>query len=334
MVRIAARVQRVTLRSFGVVCETYRAQSTWRYQPFTSVGCRAWRLLPSVRSWLALYGTRHRVSTRRARPRTVGCDPRVHVAGSFTFQSEGCRGTGEWWPGGGRTLGALGTLRPTYVRPNIVKTIRARGELGTCWRQGVSGGRWRPLDREFLRRDPRDVAPGLLGKLLIRDDGGPRRVARIVEVEAYCGSDDPAAHTHRGRTDRNATMFAPAGHLYMFFTYGLHHCANVVCGNEEGVAVLLRAAAPIEGLDAMYAARGPAARRDRDLCSGPAKLAQAFGLDLSLDGTDLLTSSKMALADDGTRTTEIVQTTRVGINVAAEKPWRWYVTGDPNVSQR
>lgn len=158
-------------------------------------------------------------------------------------------------------------------------------------------------------------------------------MARIVETEAYCGADDPAAHTFRGRTDRNATMFEPAGRMYVYFTYGLHHCANVVCGAGEGVAVLLRAAHPLEGLDAMYAARGRAARRDRDLCSGPAKLAQAFGFDRSHDGIDLVSSPEVWLEDDGWRPDEVTQTTRVGITVGVDEPWRWYVTGDPNVSR-
>lgn len=195
----------------------------------------------------------------------------------------------------------------------------------------MSGGR--RIGQQLLQRDPRVVAPELLGLLMVRDDGEVRRVARIVETEAYCGADDPAAHTFRGRTDRNATMFEPAGRMYVYFTYGLHHCANVVCGAGEGVAVLLRAAHPLEGRDAMYAARGRAARRDRDLCSGPAKLAQAFGFDRSHDGIDLVSSPEVWLEDDGWRPDEVTQTTRVGITVGVDEPWRWYVTGDPNVSR-
>ncbi len=132
-----------------------------------------------------------------------------------------------------------------------------------------------------------------------RVPGEPELAARIVEVEAYCGADDAGSHAFRGRTQRNATMFGPAGHLYVYFTYGMHWCANVVAG-EPGVAaaVLLRAAAPLEGLETMRERR-PAARRDRDLCSGPAKLCQAFGITGAHDGVDLL-HGEVLLLDDGT----------------------------------
>ncbi|MGH9012961.1 MAG: DNA-3-methyladenine glycosylase, partial [Acidimicrobiia bacterium] len=139
--------------------------------------------------------------------------------------------------------------------------------------------RGRVLPRSFYARDAREVAPELLGKLLVHDDPevGPLAV-RLVEVEAYAGAEDPASHAYRGPTRRNAVMFGPPGHLYVYFTYGMHFCANVVCGASGWAsAVLLRAAAPVEGLDAIRARR-PAARRERDLCSGPARLAQAVGL--------------------------------------------------------
>jgi DNA-3-methyladenine glycosylase len=190
------------------------------------------------------------------------------------------------------------------------------------------------LARPFYGRDSRDVAPELLNKLLVRSDG---RAARIVEVEAYCGGEDPASHGYRGETDRTRTMFGPPGHLYVYLSYGMHWCANAVCADVgESPAVLLRAAAPVAGLDAMYAARGPAARRDRDLCSGPGKLGQAFGLDRSCDGADLVTGDLgLQVMDDGTPPpTDPVVTTRVGITVAVDDPWRWYVPDNPNVSRK
>ena len=191
----------------------------------------------------------------------------------------------------------------------------------------------RRVPRSFYRRDPREVAPELLNKLVVR--GG--MVARIVEVEAYCGGEDAGSHAYRGQTVRNATMFGPAGHLYVYFTYGMHWCANAVCGDEgEGVAVLLRAGAPLQGITAMRAAR-PAARRDRDLCSGPAKLCQAFGITGAHDGADLVTGDRdVVIADDGVAPpADPVVGRRVGLSVGRgdEHPWRWFVPDDPNVSR-
>ncbi len=193
----------------------------------------------------------------------------------------------------------------------------------------------RPLDAAFYRRDPLEVAPDLLGKRLVHHHPGGDRSGRIVEVEAYLGARDPAAHTYRGRTERNATMFGPGGLLYVYFSYGVHWCANVVCGDAgDGVAVLLRALEPVDGLDAMYRDRGRAARRERDLCSGPGKLTQALGLGGEHDGADLVSGQQVAIVDEGAPPSPVVQTTRVGISVATEEPWRWYVEGNPNVSRR
>jgi DNA-3-methyladenine glycosylase len=178
----------------------------------------------------------------------------------------------------------------------------------------------RPLRRRFYARDALVVAPELLGKLLVV--GGA--AGRIVEVEAY-REDDPASHSHRGRTARNATMFGPPGHLYVYFTYGMHHCANVVTGRAgDGQAVLLRAVVPVRGLDELWARR-PRARRAEDLANGPGKLCQAFGLDRRHDGIDLCAAdSPVRLVDDGTPPPPTPITTgRIGIRRATEHPWRF-----------
>lgn len=188
----------------------------------------------------------------------------------------------------------------------------------------------KPLPLEFYRRPADLLAPLLLNKLLATRDG---RAGRIVEVEAYAG-DDPASHAFRGRTARNATMFGPAGHLYVYFTYGMHWCANAVCGQDgEGTAVLLRALEPLTGLDLMWRAR-PRARSERELCSGPARLTQALGISGSQDGVDLARGAVRILEDGTPPPPDPVVTTRVGITRAVEMPWRWYVPGNPHVSRR
>lgn len=189
------------------------------------------------------------------------------------------------------------------------------------------------LDRSFYERDSREVAPELLNKLLVMGDG---RSGRIVEVEAYRGEADPASHAFRGRTRRNATMYGQAGHLYVYFTYGMHWCCNAVCGDEGvALAVLLRALEPVAGLDAMRDAR-PACQRDIDLCRGPARLCQALGIDGHFDGADLVRATgSIGIADDGTPPPEHpVIATRIGITRAADEPWRWYVPGSRYISRK
>jgi len=175
------------------------------------------------------------------------------------------------------------------------------------------------------------VAPELLGKLLVHNG----MAARIVEAEAYCGAEDPGSHAYRGMTRRNATMFGPPGRLYVYFTYGMHWCANAVCGDDgEGVAVLLRAAEPIAGIEEMWARRLKA-RRERDLLAGPARLCQAFALDGTYDGADLVTADRgVAITDDGTPPpASPAVSTRIGLSSGADLPWRWCTTGSLHLSK-
>ena len=177
------------------------------------------------------------------------------------------------------------------------------------------------------------MAPELLNKVLVKG----RRRGRIVEVEAYIGGGiDPGSHAFRGRTPRNATMFGPPGHLYVYFTYGMHWCANAVC-HPAGVAgaVLLRAVAPLAGVEEMRGLR-LRARRDFDLCNGPAKLCQAFGLTGADDGADLARppAGGVRIVDDGVAPPERPGVgPRIGLTAGAELPWRWFVVGDPHVSR-
>jgi len=173
----------------------------------------------------------------------------------------------------------------------------------------------------------------MLGRILIRQLGSDVRLAaRIVETEAY-EPHDPASHAYRGRTARTAVMFGTPGHLYVYFTYGMHHCMNAVTGpTGVGMAVLIRAAEPIEGVAEMRARRGREPMRD--LCSGPAKLCQAFGVDRALNGIDLVRGPDLWIAE-GTPvpTARIVAGPRVGIRVGKEYAWRFSVADDPFVSR-
>jgi DNA-3-methyladenine glycosylase len=170
-----------------------------------------------------------------------------------------------------------------------------------------------------------DVAPRLLGALLRH---GPV-AARITEVEAYDGPNDPGSHSYNGMTPRNAVMFGPPGRLYVYFTYGMHHCCNVVVG-EEGrpSAVLLRAGEVVEGLDVARQRRGRST--DRDLARGPARLCQALGIDLAHNGVDLSVGPvTLELGDQAGR---VLTGPRVGLRHAADRPWRFWVEGEPSVS--
>ena len=194
------------------------------------------------------------------------------------------------------------------------------------------------LPREFYDRDPRRVCRELLGKVLVRS--GPRLylAGRIVEVEAYFGKSDGAAHSFAGRTARNAVLFGPPGFAYVYFIYGNHYCLNVSC-LPDGVAggILFRAVEPLVGVEAMAKARGLALKGGRDLrnlTSGPGRLAEAFGITRDRDNDKDLASaeSDLFIADDGYRVKKVLTTPRIGITKAAERPWRYVIAGNPFVS--
>lgn len=196
----------------------------------------------------------------------------------------------------------------------------------------------RRLKRKFYERDPRDVCRDLLGKVLARREGTRLLAARVVEVEAYLGEGDPAAHAAAGRTARNDVLFGPPGHAYVYFIYGNHWCFNVSC-LPDGVAggVLFRALEPISGIEEMAAARGVTIRTDRDLrllTSGPGRLAEAFRITRLRDNGKDLTSPKsdLWLADRGSPPPRLATTARIGITKAAEMPLRYLIPNNPFVS--
>lgn len=193
-----------------------------------------------------------------------------------------------------------------------------------------------PLERCFFDRPVLEVAPDLLGRTLVcRTPDGPIEV-RLTEVEAYAGPADPGSHAFRGRTQRNAVMFGPPGHAYVYFTYGMWHCLNMVCG-AEGTAsgVLLRAGEIIRGVE-LARTRRPAARRDHELASGPARLAAALGVDRELNGADVCGGDQAPMGMLAGRPTpsELVATgPRTGVGgEGAAYPWRFWIMGEPSVS--
>jgi DNA-3-methyladenine glycosylase len=218
-----------------------------------------------------------------------------------------------------------------------------------------------PISRDFFARPSVLVAPDLLGCVLEHETAAGLVAVELTEVEAYAGQTDPASHAYRGKTARNAVMFGPPGHAYVYFTYGMYFCVNLVClGENSASAVLLRAGAIIEGEEIARARR--AGRRGdgdpgrpgtpdisamtrlaaRDLARGPARLCQALGIDRSLDGADVcVADSPLRVRSSRTwaRTTsrsgkikEISSGPRVGVSRAAEVPWRFWITGEPTVS--
>ena len=198
----------------------------------------------------------------------------------------------------------------------------------------------RPLKRLFFARDPRQVAHDLLGKVLVRKSASEARTGRIVEVEAYLGKNDPAAHSAAGCTPRNAVLFGPPGFAYVYFIYGNHYCLNVSCEREgKAGGVLFRALEPLTGLEEMANCRGISVHGPRDLIrltSGPGRLAEAFGITRARDnGCDLTQpASGLWIGEDGFRAQGISTAPRVGITKAREEPLRYLLGGNAFVSAR
>jgi len=211
------------------------------------------------------------------------------------------------------------------------------------------------IPRDFFARPSVEVAPDLLGCVLEHETADGLVAVELTEVEAYAGRSDPASHAYRGKTQRNAVMFGPPGHAYVYFTYGMHFCVNMVCLGEQGSAsaVLLRAGAIIAGEDLARARRtrspvaegpvseGPGSKdrariAPRDLARGPARLCQALGIDRGLDGADVCVAGAplrmLSGAGNPARSAKIATGPRVGVSSAAEIPWRFWYDGDPTVS--
>ena len=178
------------------------------------------------------------------------------------------------------------------------------------------------------------MARGLIGAYFVRKDGRVTCAGRIVEVEAYLGDRDPASHSFRGKTPRNEVMFRNGGHLYVYFTYGMHFCANVVTGSEGvGHAVLLRALEPVTGIAAMARNRGTDPAHPGLLCAGPARLCQAFGLDRRHNGTDLCGERIWIARDPAAPPPRITRSRRIGISAGRESLWRFSDRDSPFLSR-
>jgi DNA-3-methyladenine glycosylase len=194
-----------------------------------------------------------------------------------------------------------------------------------------------PVRRALLAEPVLEVAPRVLGMVLSRATDEGTVAVRLTEVEAYDGPTDPGSHAYRGQTARNAVMFGRAGHLYVYFTYGMHFCMNISAGPDgQPSAVLLRAGEVIEGLDLARARRGSAngaTISDRDLARGPARLCVALGIDREFNGADLLDRRSPIQLLPGPGFDGIPATgPRVGLREAADRPWRFWIPGDPTVS--
>lgn len=196
----------------------------------------------------------------------------------------------------------------------------------------TTGGRAATLPVSFFRRDAETVARDLLGAVLVAGEGRSRTAGRIVEVEAYLGAGDPASHAYRYRRHRgNVALYGPAGSWYVYRSYGIHWCANLVCGPpHEGAAVLLRALEPVEGLSLMRRRRGGIA--DRQLCAGPGRLCQALGISDQHDGRPRTTGVLQLMRGDSP--SGVVASPRIGISVARDWPLRFTIDGSRWLSRK
>ncbi len=224
-------------------------------------------------------------------------------------------------------------------KPHITRKAKAAGEAHPG---AFDVTQARLLTPEFFARDPRQVGPDLLGKLLLRREGRRMLAGRLVEVEAYLGHGDSAAHAAAGLTPRNRVLFGPPGHAYVYFIYGNHYCLNVSCLPEgEAGCILIRALEPLSGMEEMARRRGielppsSSPARLRLLATGPGRLAQAFGITRPRDNDKNMTasSSDLVLADDGFRPAQIAVTPRVGITKAAAEPLRYVIAGNEFLSR-
>jgi DNA-3-methyladenine glycosylase len=197
----------------------------------------------------------------------------------------------------------------------------------------------RKLKKSFYRRELLDVARDLLGKIIVKAGGDKILAGKIVEVEAYHGDSDEAAHSYGGITKRNEIMFEAGGYLYVYFTYGAHHCCNVVTGKKgQGTAVLIRAVEPVEGIDSMIKNRfGRKLKNDKEifnLTSGPGKVCQAFSIDRTHSGTDLTGNKIFILNGEKIKSKEIGVSKRIGITRSVDLPWRFFIKNSSYLSRK
>lgn len=199
------------------------------------------------------------------------------------------------------------------------------------------------LRRSFFNRDPREVCPELLGKVIVRRQGRKLLAGKVVEVEAYLGVDDLAAHAAAGRTARNSVLFGPPGHAYIYFIYGVHYCLNISClPDGEAGGILIRALEPVSGIEEMAKARELSAlgmnssRNLRLLTSGPGKLCEALGITRERDNDKDMVSrlSDLQVVDAGCKVEKVAVTPRIGITKSAEMPLRYAIADNPFVSVR